>query len=206
MRIACPAFLFRLYELVIPMTTYSPTVNMNPRGEGRSMSIAFSVSRCSPIELLSRFPGYAMPPVNVLEIARGSGVEVYATEFSEADGEDVSGSIEIEDGNPVIYVNQEHSETRQRFTIAHELGHWFCGHLTGEDGKIIDNAKRKRSAKWDVNEREANQFAAELLMPSRLLKLAIESGIKRHNDLAVLFHVSQEAMSYRLQNVRGVLF
>ena len=164
----------------------------------------FSVARCSPRELLSMHD-QNLPPIDVLEIAQEVGVGVYTTVFTEDDGEDVSGSIEIEGGKPVIYVNRDHAITRQRFTIAHELGHLFCGHLTDKEGKIIDNAECKRSAVWNHQEREANQFAAELLMPSRLLKVAIAAGIKTNYDLAALFNVSQEAMSYRLQGARSIL-
>ena len=166
---------------------------------------AISVVRRNPHELLSMY-NQNFPPIDVLRIAQEAGVDVYATVFTDEDGEDVSGSIEIEGGKPVIYVNNDHPVTRQRFTIAHELGHWFCGHLTDRDGKIIDNAECKRSAEWDMREREANKFAAELLMPSRLLKMAIGSGIRTRHDLSVLFNVSPEAMSYRLQNVKGILF
>jgi Zn-dependent peptidase ImmA (M78 family) len=157
------------------------------------------------MELLSVYSEPLVPPINVLKLCQDVGINVYATNFTEEDGEDVSGSIEIEDRKPVIYVNQEHPETRQRFTIAHELGHWFSGHLADTNDKIIDNATCRRSSYWDEKERQANKFAAELLMPSILLKKAITSGIKDVHDLALLFNVSVEAMSYRLQNIRSFL-
>jgi Zn-dependent peptidase ImmA (M78 family) len=166
-----------------------------------SLSVVYS----TPMELLSAQTEPLVPPVNVLNLCQDAGIDVYATNFTEDDGEDVSGSIEIEDGQPVIYVNQEHPETRQRFTVAHELGHWFSGHLVGKDDKIIDNATCRRSSYWDAKERQANQFAAELLMPSVLLKKAIASGIKDVYDLSLLFNVSIEAMSYRLQKIRPFL-
>jgi Zn-dependent peptidase ImmA (M78 family) len=158
------------------------------------------VVRRSPGDLLSEFK-ILIPPINVLKLAQDAGIAVYATTFFEEDGEDVSGSIEIEDKHPVIYVNQDHPEKRQRFTIAHELGHWFSGHLMDVNDKIIDNAQCRRSSFWDVREQEANRFAAELLMPSTLLANAIKSGIKNVYNLSVLFNVSFEAMSYRLQKI-----
>jgi Zn-dependent peptidase ImmA (M78 family) len=157
------------------------------------------------MELLSAYFKILIPPIDVLRLAQNAGLAVYATDFTDEDGEDVSGSIEIEDKNPVIYVNQNHPETRQRFTIAHELGHWFSGHLLDVNDKIIDNAQCRRSSFWDAKEQQANQFAAELLMPSILLTRAIRSGIKELHDLSILFNVSPEAMGYRLQRIASFL-
>jgi Zn-dependent peptidase ImmA (M78 family) len=157
------------------------------------------------MELLSVQPQSLVLPINVLSLCRDAGIGVYTTIFTEEDGEDVSGSIEIEDGRPVIYVNQKHPETRQRFAVAHELGHWFSGHLVSEDDKIIDNATCRQSSYWDARERQANQFAAELLIPSAFLKKAIANGIKDVYNLSLLFNVSIEVMSYRLQKIRYFL-
>lgn len=160
-------------------------------------------TRCTPDELLER-AGIYIPPVDVYAIARQLHIDVFLTAFTQEDGEDVAGSIEIEDGIPVIYVKNGDSPKRQRFTIAHELGHLCNGHLSDSD-KIIDNAECRRSSEWNPREQQANQFAAELLMPAKFLEQAIKSGIKDCYSLALLFNVSQPAMAYRLQNVRGVV-
>ena len=144
----------------------------------------------------------ALPPFDALKMARAIGVEVYATEFGPEDGEDVSGSVVITDGQPVIYVAKDHAPTRQNFTIAHELGHIALGHLDGRDGELIDDAKRLRSAFWDREEREANAFAAELLMPARWVREALEAGIRTLDELSTLFGVSRQAMSVRIESLR----
>jgi Zn-dependent peptidase ImmA (M78 family) len=83
----------------------------------------------------------------------------------------------------LIEVNADRSLTTQRFSVGHELGHKKMGHRgCGTDAK---------------QEREANVFAAELLMPLSLLKKAIGKH-RSLGDLARLFQVSKEAMQIKL--------
>src|SRR5690606_13578869 len=72
----------------------------------------------------------------------------------------------------MIIVNQRtnRSESRRRFTIAHELGHYM---LHRELSHHFLCSPRDRSRM----EREANYFAAELLMPSSEIRLLHLRGI-----------------------------
>lgn len=63
-----------------------------------------------------------------------------------------------------ILVNADEHETRQRFTIAHELGHWICQCLEGTAEPVYCRANDVDESARAL-EREANVFAAELLMP-----------------------------------------
>ncbi|MDR2008538.1 MAG: ImmA/IrrE family metallo-endopeptidase [Alphaproteobacteria bacterium] len=109
--------------------------------------------------------------------------------------------------NNVIYVNRSHPKTRQRFTIAHELGH-FILHPANErmDRKQVYSYIDK--TQWK-KEREANAFAAMLLMPkARILELYNENKEKILADeynftkrLKDEFNVSIETLSYRLRNL-----
>ena len=92
-----------------------------------------------------------------------------------------------------ILVNAAEPATRQRFTIAHELGHWVCQCLEGtvrpvycraEDVGVDPEAK--------ALEREANIFAANLVMPETAVRDA--NGTNR-------FGVSEEALAWRLYNL-----
>jgi Zn-dependent peptidase ImmA (M78 family) len=92
-----------------------------------------------------------------------------------------------------ILVNAGEVATRQRFTIAHELGHWVCQVLEGDAEPVYCRAE-------DVGldpvakalEREANVFAAELLMPEEAVRAAgRDAPVGR-------FGVSGEAMAWRL--------
>jgi Zn-dependent peptidase ImmA (M78 family) len=69
-----------------------------------------------------------------------------------------------------IEVNAKHLEVRRRFSIAHELGHFFLGHeqIDVEHGirEIFGDEEESYQVAGD-REKEANAFATELLMPKR---------------------------------------
>jgi len=110
-------------------------------------------------------------------------------------------------GFSVIGVNSSHPRTRGRFTIAHELGHLL---LHTDDDLHVDERfpigfrSDASSLAIDNKEIEANQFAAELLMPLALLQLEVEklaSELDVDEAIMVLakrFDVSLQAMTVRL--------
>jgi hypothetical protein len=92
-----------------------------------------------------------------------------------------------------IYVRADEPEPRRRFTIAHELGHWICQCLEGTQQPVYCRAEEigvDPDAK--ALEREANIFAANLLMPEPAVRAA--AGENR-------FGVSDEALAWRLYNL-----
>lgn len=154
--------------------------------------------------------GIDTPPVNVREIATTLGFPVSALNDL---GDDVSGVFVSCEGGGVIGVNKQHARVRQRFTIAHELGHGLLHQ--GRMPLFIDKGygvafRDGRSSTGEVRmEREANAFAASLLMPKGMVREAAERLTWTHGldmgggggalkALAQRFKVSQEAMSYRL--------
>jgi hypothetical protein len=91
---------------------------------------------------------------------------------------------------------------RRRFTLAHELGHWVCQCLEGRrapaycrsaDIGLPDGEARQL-------EREANVFAAELLMPGPLVRKT-HARIGRLEEVAESLAVSHDAMGWRLYNL-----
>ena len=151
---------------------------------------------------------YSTPPIPVHRVALGLGILVEPAVF----GDDVSGVLFVQNETGVIGFNREHSSVRQRFTIAHEIGH-FVLHRQ-ESQLFIDKGYRAffrdvQSAKGkDRREVKANAFAAALLMPSRLVQKAVKSHAFDLGDdrgalieLATLFEVSTQAMSFRLANL-----
>ena len=99
-----------------------------------------------------------------------------------------------------ILVNANESKERQRFTAAHELGHYFLHRdLLQTGGRIEDRYILKAEGMSDEKEEEANQFAAAFLMPLDKVADAIRSGKTSVEGLAKQFGVSVIAIGNRLQ-------
>jgi len=145
-------------------------------------------------------------PVDVVRLATLEGVEVDRTDF----GEDVSGVLVKDGERAVIGVNGRDAPTRQRFTIAHELGHHLLHanrDLFVDRNYIVHFRDENSSTGFDPLEVEANQFAAELLMPADRVRdlfnkhpfdIDDESALRR---LAKTFGVSPTAMAVRLSTL-----
>lgn len=149
--------------------------------------------------ILKRHGLYSIP-VDPVSLANRNGIRVHNATFSE---EGLSGMVAKRGSSVTILVNQCDPPFRKRFTIAHELGHNFL-HLH-EDGEFVDTQVdlfRDATAgqkEWQskMEEVQANQFAAALLMPSELLK-SVYNDVRETEALARIFKVSQEAMAIRL--------
>ncbi|GAB1254581.1 ImmA/IrrE family metallo-endopeptidase [Desulfovibrio falkowii] len=135
-------------------------------------------------------------PVDPAYIANRMGVVV-------ASDPNLNGSGHYEpcgsnDGGPLITYNPNESIVRQRFTIAHELGH----HVLGHGAQDRDTPANFMMPNNSLLEKDANTFAAQLLMPKDFLKAVIEVRLVRDiATLASMFKVSKPAMSYRLRNL-----
>lgn len=133
-------------------------------------------------------------------------LDIYFLELYEP-SEKVSGVILYSDGKYSILVSTLKPEVRQHFTLAHELGHYFLHQdiLKEQNGLIdeddeLDGGKllyRLDDATYDRIEREANHFAASLIMPEELVRKAW-AATGSIQDCAKIFKVSTIAMSIRL--------
>lgn len=106
------------------------------------------------------------------------------------------GAIIKKDGQGFIFFNQASIESRQRFTIGHELGHWMIpSHLLGDSLSCTKeqlshfNSKGKVLTKEVRIEIEANRFSAYILMPKREFKEDINQA---EPNLCNLFQISQK--------------
>ena len=135
--------------------------------------------------------GGACPPVELERLCEKAGVALFVRPF------DYVAGVLIRDAVfPVIVVNARERHTRQRFTIAHELGHYFLNHRgrtfaePGSDGR---------------QERDAELFAACLLMPEAWLRdeWAAYAGNaeNRPRVLAEFFDVSLAALEIRVREL-----
>lgn len=116
----------------------------------------------------------------------------------ESGGEKVAGFCDFHAGR--LYVNAGDQINRQTFTIAHELGHWILHRQYFEQHperyRILPRFQRTEGT--DPFEQEANCFAANLLVPKRLLLPVKHASVAA---LASIFAVSREMMENRLKNV-----
>lgn len=152
-------------------------------------------------------------PIPVEKIAEHAGCQVKAFD-DDKDG--VSGVFRMQNSVPVIGYNCNQSSVRQRFTIAHELGH-FILHHNDPNEVYVDHITyplfrdQNSSTGSSVVEQQANAFAAALLMPEKMvveqirnIKLDFTDDSPALADLATKFNVSAMAMSIRLVNLHLV--
>lgn len=145
-------------------------------------------------------------PVPVWNIAKNKGARIVVDSLEG----DLSGFIYRDGSQAVIGVNTHHAQVRQNFTLAHELGHLLL-HDTEElhvdhAFPVVHLRNDVSSQGTDSKEKEANLFAAELLMPSDFLQkdLANLDSLDLYDektipDLAQKYGVSTQALMYRLQ-------
>ena len=117
----------------------------------------------------------------------------------------ISGMLEKHGNSFLITVNENDPETRQRFTLAHEPGHYMLHrHLVG-DGLDDDRVYRSTSVGkchstriGSQHETGANRFAACLLMPDEAIRPEVAKCGKDPARLAKIFSVSKQTTSIRL--------
>lgn len=125
---------------------------------------------------------YALkPPIDVESLIKNYAELRYEDiPFSDIDG--ISINLKASDKKTKVIVNSNQPPLRQRFTLAHELGHiiipWHTGSIVDQ---AYDPSETESSDYWQIEE-EANSFAAELLMPAKY----IEHLISITDDLAIL--------------------
>jgi len=138
-------------------------------------------------ELRDAHGGDAIPFL-LRDIVSAFGIPVQAAEL-QIDGvarADSSGVF-------IIMYNKNMAEVRQRFTVAHELGHIALEHV-GMDGSSQHST--------GAQEMEANAFASELLVPSADLKLFLKKKDKTIEEVAKRYWVSRDAAFMAVLNNR----
>jgi Zn-dependent peptidase ImmA (M78 family) len=158
--------------------------------------------------ILQQF-GVTTTPVPVEDVAVRLGAKISYEPF-EGKGE-LSGMLIRDKALTVIGINSAHPKVRQRFSIAHEIGHLVMH--KGDvfvDQTIRFNRDGTSSLAIDRSEIQANRFAAALLMPEGLVASSVRKRLDKKpnlnhalliDDLAREFRVSTQAMEYRLINL-----
>jgi len=172
----------------------------------------------SPEKLLKEFDLFNIP-VDLNKLCEQLGVE----KSSKMKFVSHSGEIKVEKNDSVkIWINPLDHANRRRFTLAHELGHLVYDIIpyieTKEGNSEFTDTKEtlRRDGRQHPEEYRANDFAARLLMPEKLIiehgKETLKSLKEEHGSkkvkidlfittMANLFKVSEQAMKIRLKNI-----
>ena len=142
-------------------------------------------------------------PTPIEDVARSLDIRI-----SRAPSADFSGLLIRKYGRALIGVNSSEAPVRQRFTIAHEIGHFI---LHPQQDAFVDFRKGKQQGETQLpRERHADMFAAALLMPRKNLlrdfrRLAKDGYTDEITEtLAKQYAVSVDAMRFRLMNLNSV--
>jgi len=143
------------------------------------------------------------PPISPSQISKDLNIPVFYWDFPD----EVSGIFVSEENATCIGVNQDHSYVRQKFTIAHELGHFvyhngdeLCVDFIDTEMTTPDLDEQQRS-----EETKANQFAASLLMPMEWIKGDFHKhGVEALPLLSQRYEVSEQSLWYRLHSLKLV--
>jgi len=137
-------------------------------------------------------------PVDPAKVAHRLGIKVFEAELES----DLSGALVKELAeDPAILLNTHDSVNRQRFTCAHELGHYVRRSADLDQYEYVDKRDALAAAGTDPEEIFANSFAAALLMPEAEVRAWAKRGYDEI-ELASKFGVSREAMHNRLNALR----
>jgi len=148
--------------------------------------------------------GIKSSPVEVEQIAKHFGIEI-----KKGPSNDFSGLLLHKADKAYIAVNSNEAKVRQRFTIAHEIGHFI---LHKNSSVFVEYRDNQKGIIRTPKELEANAFAAALLMPSASLEkdmaVIVKKGMFEESDLKTLcekYAVSEDAMKIRLINLSYIL-
>lgn len=149
-----------------------------------------------PIEVVGKFLNSS--PVDLDGMAKALGIDVLYSIFP--DDNSIAGKIEQNSrGRFRIIINSNDPANRQRFTLAHEIAHFILhrdmlGHGVTDRGLYRSNLS-------DNTERQANRYAATLLMPAPLVRKKYAEGHQSAHGLAGIFHVSPAAAGIRMKEL-----
>ena len=150
-------------------------------------------------------------PVLLEPVAEANGIRVVYSDKLEKDN--ISGMLFYEEGTPLIVINKFNNPERQRFTFAHELGHFYLhqnsNFVDRENNSKVNFRNGRSGLAIDAKEIQANTFAADILMPKETLKDSVVRFIEKNpsskvddliQEIADDFQVNPLAMEYRLKN------
>lgn len=159
----------------------------------RPMAISRPAQRAE--DLISEFGITTPEEIDIEAIAYDRGIEVSYEELHGCE------ATLVGFGNKAIAtINPSPSRGRERFSVAHEIGHWQMHR--GQSFRCRSDDVAQNYSSDNLREKEADEFASHLLMPTQIFLPAIRAANRPGlNDLQVIannFEVSLQAISIRL--------
>lgn len=143
--------------------------------------------RESARELIKKFE-LEEPPVDVRQIAKKLDIEIIELTLPIW----FSGALLNTAGDFYIVLNKVMPETRKTFTIAHEIAHHQMDH---HELCYLENRQKP------FYHLEADIYAAELCMPSTMVRREASRWSNDHKFLAQLFNVDEQTMIRKLEEL-----
>jgi Zn-dependent peptidase ImmA (M78 family) len=165
------------------------------RGATRDSDISF-IDSPEKLHGFAQKKGLRTVPFDIEGVVNALGIEIRKESLKD----DLSGVLRknLENNKWEMLINAKHHPNRQRYTIAHELGH-YCLHQhfqTEFEDKIFF-----RGGENNKEEMQANSFASELLIPENDFRKMVREGKDKIDELAQEFRVSTLALRIRAKNL-----
>lgn len=173
----------------------------------------------NPYDLLKKLDCFKLP-VDLFVVANKMELAVVEDFDIEKIGKEIEGVAFVFNRKPKVWINPTIDIDRKRFVLAHELGHVVHDILPElrKDISYVDDASNlvfQRSGESNTREYNANEFAAQLLMPKdKIVEEIIQYHDASHKETIVLselvkclvkkFQVSESAMTVRLIRLRFI--
>ncbi|MBV8979245.1 MAG: ImmA/IrrE family metallo-endopeptidase [Alphaproteobacteria bacterium] len=172
-----------------------PAVSEAPRASNLTKDAIEKIA-----EQVAREMGYA-PEKEISDLISAHGGRVSIKDFWKLDGTTDESIVVKPDATFEIYIPPHTSPERDRFTIAHELGHYVLHYLldpgrTKPKGGFAASRYGNSRVEW-----EANWFAAGFLMPRSAFKTAFEREKSHIGRVAEHFRVSPAAAYVRARAI-----
>lgn len=175
-------------------STVRTTAHRPSRREG-IMVMAWQAARHNAALILKNFTD-GSHPVNLEAIADRLGIDVAYRDLKPG----MSGFIFKDAGEKAsIYIDRNDVPGRQRFTLAHELGHYVERMVGAKDDSF--SFTDTRSTKYDLHEFYADEFAGALLMPEEKLRELQRAGYGL-SAIADSFGVTTPAVAKRIERLK----
>lgn len=144
------------------------------------------------------FEIYTQVPIPVNAIADKLDIEI---KYDEELDKQTSGYLKFKDNRWTIGVNAKHHIGRQRYIIAHEIGHYMLHKQHAMTEGIMQDSTLFKTNEKDNREIAANNFANNLLMPEEAFNREIKAGMTSIDSLSQHFDVCSLAIRYRAKEL-----